>query len=104
MLDTQDPDGGVAEWLKAPVLKTGVRETVPGVRIPPPPFIYDCNTANDRSSIGDALMPMSLALVVDQSKLNMSRPEAPGFSAVGTGGGGDAGLESPDGWIAGTHW
>jgi hypothetical protein len=29
----------VAEWLKAPVLKTGVRETVPGVRIPPsPPF------------------------------------------------------------------
>jgi len=34
------------------------------------------------------LMPMPLALVVDQSKLNMSRPEAPGFRAVGTGGGG----------------
>jgi hypothetical protein len=31
--------GWVAEWFKAPVLKTGVRETVPGVRIPPqPPF------------------------------------------------------------------
>jgi hypothetical protein len=29
--------GEVAEWLKAPVLKTGVRETVPGVRIPPSP-------------------------------------------------------------------
>lgn len=30
-------DGGVAERFKAPVLKTGVRETVPWVRIPPPP-------------------------------------------------------------------
>lgn len=29
--------GGVAEWLKAPVLKTGRRETVSWVRIPPPP-------------------------------------------------------------------
>ncbi len=31
--------GGVPERLKGPVLKTGVRETAPGVRIPPPPFI-----------------------------------------------------------------
>src|SRR6476620_1090003 len=30
--------GEVAEWFKAPVLKTGVRETVPGVRIPPRPL------------------------------------------------------------------
>lgn len=30
--------GGVPERLKGPVLKTGVRETVPGVRIPPPPL------------------------------------------------------------------
>ena len=29
--------GGVAEWLKAAVLKTAVRGTVPWVRIPPPP-------------------------------------------------------------------
>lgn len=29
--------GGVAERFKAPVLKTGVQETVPWVRIPPPP-------------------------------------------------------------------
>lgn len=29
--------GGVAEWSNAPVLKTGVRESVPWVRIPPPP-------------------------------------------------------------------
>jgi hypothetical protein len=33
-------DGRVAEWFKATVLKTVVRETVPWVRIPPlPPFI-----------------------------------------------------------------
>src|SRR5208282_6180967 len=32
--------GEVAEWLKAPVLKTGVRETVPGVRIPPSPPVF----------------------------------------------------------------
>ncbi len=30
--------GAVAEWLKAAVLKTAVRESVPGVRIPPAPF------------------------------------------------------------------
>ena len=29
--------GGVAEWSIATVLKTVVRETAPGVRIPPPP-------------------------------------------------------------------
>ena len=29
--------GGMAEWFKAAVLKTVVRETVPGVRIPLPP-------------------------------------------------------------------
>src|SRR5579872_3478154 len=34
-------DGRVAEWLMAPVLKTGVPERVSGVRIPPlPPFPY----------------------------------------------------------------
>ena len=31
--------GEVAEWLMAPVLKTGVGETLPGVRIPPSPPI-----------------------------------------------------------------
>ena len=29
--------GEVTEWLKVPVLKTGVLETVPRVRIPPSP-------------------------------------------------------------------
>jgi hypothetical protein len=29
--------GGVAEWFKAPVLKTGVGASPPWVRIPPPP-------------------------------------------------------------------
>src|SRR5215204_7368603 len=31
--------GGVAEWLKAPVLKTGRGESLSRVRIPPPPPI-----------------------------------------------------------------
>lgn len=31
----------MAEWSNAPVLKTGVSETVPRVRIPPPPPIYN---------------------------------------------------------------
>ena len=30
-------NGGVAEWLNAPVLKTDVGESLPWVRIPPPP-------------------------------------------------------------------
>jgi hypothetical protein len=35
--------GEVAEWLMAPVLKTGVPERAPGVRIPPsPPRSLDC--------------------------------------------------------------
>ncbi len=32
-----DSRGGMCEWLKQAVLKTAVRETVPGVRIPLPP-------------------------------------------------------------------
>ncbi len=32
-----DLDGGVAEWLKAAVLKTAIPETVSRVRISPPP-------------------------------------------------------------------
>jgi hypothetical protein len=37
--------GEVAEWLMAPVLKTGVPERVPGVRIPPsPPLSLLCFT------------------------------------------------------------
>src|ERR1700735_4120205 len=36
--------GEVAEWLMAPVLKTGVPERVPGVRIPPsPPHSLSCS-------------------------------------------------------------
>ena len=31
--------GGMGEWLKPAVLKTAVRGTVPGVRIPLPPFL-----------------------------------------------------------------
>ncbi len=42
MITSQKPNnqfsvGGVAEWLNAPVLKTDVGESLPWVRIPPPP-------------------------------------------------------------------
>ena len=36
-VNTQLSVGGVAEWLNAPVLKTDVGESLPWVRIPPPP-------------------------------------------------------------------
>ena len=42
----QGPVGGVAEWLNAPVLKTDVGESLPWVRIPPPPpelFLFKNN-------------------------------------------------------------
>src|SRR5215510_13220680 len=40
-----NPDGRVAEWFKAPVLKTGVPARVPWVRIPPlPPEVIENNT------------------------------------------------------------
>ncbi|GEM_PF-4684441 len=32
------PQGGMAEWTMAPVLKTGVGSNPPGVRIPLPPL------------------------------------------------------------------
>ena len=34
-----DYNGGLAERLNAPVLKTGLRESVTGVQIPEPPLI-----------------------------------------------------------------
>ena len=37
LINRREAIGGVAEWLKAPVLKTGVAERSPWVRIPPPP-------------------------------------------------------------------
>ena len=44
--NTQCSVGGVAEWLNAPVLKTDVGESLPWVRIPPPPpiisFLLTC--------------------------------------------------------------
>ena len=39
--------GGVAEWFKAPVLKTGVGASPPWVRIPPPPPLADCPPWHD---------------------------------------------------------
>ena len=37
LLNLPQRQGWVSEWFKEPVLKTGVRETVPWVRIPPHP-------------------------------------------------------------------
>ena len=49
--------GGVAEWLNAPVLKTGIGESLSRVRIPlPPPYIHapvaQLDRAIDYESIG----------------------------------------------------
>ena len=64
------PRGWVAEWFKAPVLKTGVPERVPGVRIPPqPPFrsIGDEIARRQEKRPGDFLGVCSiLRLVVSQ--------------------------------------
>ena len=38
--------GEVAEWLNAPVLKTGVRASVPWVRIPPSPPVFSLSTSS----------------------------------------------------------
>ena len=38
--------GGVAEWLNAPVLKTGMGESPSWVRIPPPPPLYRIKTTH----------------------------------------------------------
>ena len=44
--------GRVAEWLKAPVLKTGIPETVSGVRIPSlPPFRSSARSAETEQVI-----------------------------------------------------
>ena len=39
-VDEANADGWVAEWTKAAVLKTALRESVAGVRIPPHPFFF----------------------------------------------------------------
>ena len=43
--------GGMAEWLKANDLKSFVRETVPGVRIPlPPKILRDTEKEEEKNS------------------------------------------------------
>ena len=46
-VNSQLPVGGVAEWLNAPVLKTDVGESLPWVRIPPPPPSKLCYINNN---------------------------------------------------------
>lgn len=56
-------DGEVAEWLKAPVSKTGIRATVSGVRIPPsPPFLILTRWTRSGSGGTCAGSPCSQAL------------------------------------------
>jgi Domain of unknown function (DUF4279) len=76
--------GGVAEWFKATVLKTVVRETAPWVRIPPPP---PCSSIPDnrrmavvnRSEVslrikGDTLVPTEItALLGSMPTLSYSK-------------------------------
>lgn len=60
--------GGVAERFKAPVLKTGVRETVPWVRIPPPPplapakafYRSDCDHETQNNAQRRGVTPVGL--------------------------------------------
>jgi hypothetical protein len=57
--------GGLAEWSNAPVLKTGVRESVPWVRIPrPPPLILNiCCYINVLSDWTVVLSPILSAIM-----------------------------------------
>src|SRR5258706_14607276 len=49
------PDGEMAEWSMAVVLKTTEPETVPGVRIPlSPPFAHACRLARELRAAGRA--------------------------------------------------
>ena len=57
-------DGWVAEWFKAPVLKTGVGESPPWVRIPPHPLVGDGSRG---SGVGGRLIARVLGLVATYS-------------------------------------
>ncbi len=67
----------MAEWFKAPVLKTGVRATVPGVQIPlHPPFFFpgvaSCSRATLPCDLRYAQVAKSLAphsTAADQSAM-----------------------------------
>ena len=59
-ITVKSASGWVAEWFKAAVLKTAVRETVPGVRIPPHPHLFH-SLAVSRNYLGLSLSPRALA-------------------------------------------
>ena len=56
--------GGVAEWLKAPVSKTGIWETVSRVQISPPPQCVEILPAH-QEKIGDVFVAEVLKVGVD---------------------------------------
>ena len=68
-VNTQSSVGGVAEWLNAPVLKTDVGESLPWVRIPPPPP----QNPNKHWVIGKALKrePFFLSVCFRRQKLDL---------------------------------
>jgi hypothetical protein len=63
----------VAEWFKAPVLKTGELARVPWVRIPPPPpedlGSYDGSTRADSDGDDDSVCTFVCTLPLDEATL-----------------------------------
>ena len=60
--------GGMCEWLKQAVLKTAVRETVPGVRIPLPPPLHGfsrrhCEKRESKTKHGLAPSPSPIRIL-----------------------------------------
>src|SRR5258707_14930539 len=49
--------GRVAEWFKAPVLKTGRGSRLSGVRIPPRPPLFRASAGRPLSLIGEGCLP-----------------------------------------------
>ncbi len=64
--------GEVSEWLKEHAWKACVRVTVPGVRIPPSPFISDACAAKDPCNKQRSFQAAGLALIDSTQDLSES--------------------------------
>ncbi len=77
----QRQSGWVAEWTKAAVLKTAVRESVPGVRIPPhplpPPGLPGLRRATEAIRLASNAPP-GLARPIKQPLCSRATPGQPG--------------------------
>ena len=78
--------GEVAEWLKAPHSKCGIRVTVSGVRIPPPPLRAEPGTASVDSTPEPARRRKTSRrlLLVDRTPDQI--PQAVGSAVIGNAG------------------